>query len=174
MAQVQYADRTTTEDLAYACRSIVAGSIAVTTGRMDLESPAETVMRIQSGDMDAIEHLRHELAGQIAWLIVRADDSVRSVFLEHNVPEAEEMEPPEVGLSDVIRLVVYSERKTAALGSLLDALDQALVDAMSEHVGRLSPGFVQAEIVDREEARRIRSGLRGFRPSPMWLASREE
>jgi hypothetical protein len=164
----------TVEDLSTATRNIVDGAVAVTTGRLHLDSPEEASARILNEDVTALEYFRHELAHQIAMLLLRMDSEVIAVYKEHEIPEAEEFGTPSLRLNDPIHLVVYSQRETAALRSLIEAVDRSLVDVLSERCGSIAPGLIHADIIDDGvQARRVNASAGGFRPPPTKLVSRE-
>jgi hypothetical protein len=160
------------EDLTLSTRNMVDGALAVTTGRLHLEDPEQAFERVVHNDVTALEYFRHELAHQIAMLLIQMDPQVVTVYKEHELPEAEEFGTPQLRLTDPIRLVVYSERETAALRSLVGALDQSITDVLSEHCGRVASGLIDVDIIDEVRARRVNASAGGFRPPPMELVSR--
>jgi hypothetical protein len=160
------------EDLTQSARNMVDGALAVTTGRLRLEDPEVALGRVVDNEATALEYFRHELAHQIAMLLLRMDSQVITVYKEHELPEAEEFGTPPLRLTDPIRLVVYSERETAALRSLVEALDQSLVDVLSGHCGNVPCGLIDVDIIDQAQARRVNASAGGFRPPPMELVSR--
>jgi hypothetical protein len=162
----------TVQDLRASAKNMVDGAIAVTTGRLHLDRPADTLERIINNDSTALEYFRHELAHQIAVLLIQMDPSVGSVYKEHELPEAEELGTPMLNLGDPLFLVVYSRRETAALRSLASALDQSLVDVLSEFSGSIAPGLLHIDIIDEVRARRANARAGGFRPPPTKLVER--
>ncbi|TVR73915.1 MAG: hypothetical protein EA415_06740 [Sphaerobacteraceae bacterium] len=163
---------TIVEDLSRASRNMLDGAIAVTTGRLHLESPSEALDQILENELSALEYFRHELAHQVGILLVRMDCSVTAVYKEHELPEAEELGTPALELTDPIYLVVRAERETAALRALVEAIDSSLVDALSAHCGRIAPGLIHVDIIDQAQARRVVERAGGFRPPPTILVSR--
>jgi hypothetical protein len=164
----------TIEDLGRATRNMIVGAIAVTTGRLNLERPDDAMARVEVGDSTAIEYFRYELAHQVGILLVRSDENVIAVYKEHEIPEAEELGSPDTELSDPIDLVVYSERETAALRSLINAIDQSLAEALSERCGKVLSGVISAAIITPHQAKRTFSLANSLRPRPALLISRED
>jgi hypothetical protein len=160
-------------DLHYSARQILSAAVAVATGRLNLDDPVIAEEQVCRGNSPAIEYVRHEIARQVAGLILRTDHNVIAVYEEHQLPEAEEMDTPEPGIADPINLVVYSQLETAALRSLIDAIDQAIAEALAERWGNVSPGVISAEIVDEARSKRLHVRANGFRPPPTLLVSRE-
>ncbi len=160
------------EDLALSAGNMVDGAIAVSAGRLHLEDPSQALTLLIEHDATALEYFRHELSHQIAMALMRFDGSVQAVYKEHELPEAEEFGTPQLRINDPLYLVVYSERETVALRSLICALDRSLVDALSEHCGQMAPGLINAEIINPAHARRVYASAGGFRPPPVKLVSR--
>jgi hypothetical protein len=70
--------------------------------------------------------------------------------------------------------VVYSERETAALRSLISAIDQSLAEALSERCGKVLSGVISAAIITPHQAKRTFSLANSLRPRPALLISRED
>lgn len=164
----------TFEELAPAVRNMVDGAIAVATGLLHIDQPDETQRRLAEADRAAIDYFRHELAHQVAMVVLRSDANVSAVYKEHELPEAEELGSPDVSLADPIRLVVYSERETAALRSLLGALDDSLARELSDRGITVPSGLILADVLDPAEVSLAGARSRGFRPPPTLLATRED
>jgi hypothetical protein len=160
------------EDLAVSARNMVDVAIAVTTGRMHLDDPSDARTMVFGNDAAALQYFRHELAHQVAMLLMRLDSSVVDVSLEHELPEAEEFGTPNLDIADPIRLIVQADRNSAALRSLISAIDTSLVDVLCAECGRIAPGLINVEIIDQAQARRFSSRAGGFRPPPTILVTR--
>lgn len=160
------------EDLTRSTRNMVDGAIAVTTGRLHLDHPQDALERILANDLTALEYFRHELAHQVGMLLVRMDSDVATVYMEHELPEAEELGTPALRLTDPVHLVIRADRETAALRSLVRAIDSSIVDVLSEYCGRIAAGLILVDIIDQDQARRINASAGGFRPPATILVSR--
>ncbi len=162
------------EDLTLAATNMVDGAIAVTTGRLHLDNPAEAFMRVRDNDVTALEYFRYELAHQIAMLSSGMDPTINAVYLEHELPEAEELGTPALRVTDPVHLVVYSEHQTAALRSLFEAIDRSLVDVFEQRGINAAPGLITIDIIDQQEARRVSASAGGFRPPPVTLVLKDD
>jgi hypothetical protein len=163
---------TVVEDLARSVRNMVDGAVAVTTGRLHLDRPEHALERLLSDELTALEYFRHELAHQIGMLLIRMDSGVEAVYKEHELPEAEELGTPSLKLTDPVHLVVRADRETAALRSLVSAIDSSVVDVLSDYCGRIAPGLIHVDIINQAQARRVVGRAGGFRPPPTILVSR--
>lgn len=161
-------------DLIPAAENMVDVAVAVATGRLNLQNPDETRALLAGNDRAALEYFRHELAHQLSMLIMRTDTNVLAVYKEHEIPEAEEFGTPALSLADPLYLVVYSERETAALRSLISALDQVLAEVLSDRINTVRSGLIVVETVNPARSRSAIARARSFRPPPMLLVSRED
>ncbi len=163
-----------TLDLAEVTPHMVSAAVAVATGRMRLNNVTETRRRLIAGDADASMYFRFELARQVASLLLSLDSNVIAVHEEQDVPEAEECAPEQPTMFEPISLIARVELRTSAL----DAIVNALNDALSETIGRdLAPfpnGYLDIRVVTQREAHRLRPRAYGYRPAPLLLAAREE
>ncbi|MBX6341492.1 MAG: hypothetical protein IRY97_03465, partial [Thermomicrobiaceae bacterium] len=138
---------------------------------MRLGSQEEARSRLRQDDALAVGYFRFEMARQIATLLLRADELVLAVYEEQDVPESEELPAPPVSLRDPLRLYVLVERDTAALRSLIAALDRALAEALAAHFGAPMTSVLDALVVEAREAGRLGPRALGFRPAPALLVS---
>ena len=102
---------------------------------LHLSSPQEALERAREGDRRALDYCHYRLAQQVAEALGALDDTVRSVSL-YEV----EATPEDGALGDnpeslPIHMLVWVDRKTSALNSLVAALDRALVKDYAEMVG---------------------------------------
>jgi hypothetical protein len=161
------------EDLTQTARSMVESAVAVATGRLKAESPSEVRALVACDDQPALEYFRHELAHQIAMLVMLADHNVIAVYLEHDLPEAEECAPPDLRLADPIQLVLNVERETAALSGLVRAIDRAICGVVASWRVTECEGFITATMVQPSHVHRLRARVNGYRPAPSLLVSRQ-
>jgi hypothetical protein len=161
-----------TEDLTATARNMVDSALAVATGRLAATSPAETLERVIGGDQAALAYFRHELAHQVAMLLLLSDRHLIALYLDHDLPEAEDCVPSELRLTDPIQLVVCVERETAALSGLVRAVDRSLCGVLSQWQGTAGEGLVIATMIQPVEVRRLHARVNGFRPPPTLLVSR--
>ena len=161
------------EDLSVAAGNMIAGAVAVTTGRLHLDDPAEAFERVRQNDVFALEYFRYELAHQIAMIATRMDPTIQAVYMEHELPEAEELGTPTISVTDPLHLVVYSEHQTAALRSLFEAIDRSLVGVLEARGISTAPGLIRVDIIDQAEARRVSASAGGFRPPPITLVHKD-
>jgi hypothetical protein len=114
-------------DTASTAEVVLNEGLAFCARKMGLGDPREVVKRLQQGDSSACQYCRYGLAKKVAESIGNLDDNIKSVYVldydatPHDLCFGQEQQ------RSPIHLVVWAERKTDALSSLVTALDRALV-----------------------------------------------
>jgi hypothetical protein len=163
-----------TVDLAEVTPQMVNAAVAVATGRLRLGNTTETRRRLVAGDADASMYFRFELARQIASLLLSLDSNVIAVYEEQDVPAAEELAPEQPTIFEPISLIVRVELRTPALDAIVNALNDALSEAIGRDLTPLQGGYLDIRVVTERETRHLRPRAYGYRPAPLLLAAREE
>lgn len=167
-----FAPPATPHDLARTAVNMVAAAIAVTAGRMHLEASDAAVDVLRRDDPAAVGHFWAELGRQVATTLLRGSDQVVAIYEEQAVPESEEMAPEEPSLNRPLRLYVQAHIETAALRTLVGALDHALAAAITLRLDHIVTRSVDALIITGEHDRLLSRGVRGYRPAPILVAAR--
>ncbi|MDI3340040.1 MAG: hypothetical protein QJR03_05865 [Sphaerobacter sp.] len=152
---------------------MIDAAAAVTARRMHLPTPEAALERLRVNDPTALSYFRYELARQVGELLLRYDRHVVALYEEQEVPDGEELAPPEISLHDPLRVYVLVEHATHALDQLLAALDDALTEALAARFGRPAARCLHAVVVEEAQAALIRPRARGYRPRPALILSRE-
>lgn len=153
---------------------MIEAAVAVTTGRLHLDSPQQARALLLSGDERATGYFRHELGRQIGTALLMTDPQVIGVFEEQDVPASEEESPPVSRLEDPMRLIVlaasYSYATEAFINAICDALRHILGDAVTPQPSNI----IQVQIVTDASSDRLQARVRGYRPAPVLLAARDD
>lgn len=163
-----------TVDLADVAPQMVSAAVAVATGRLRLGNVTETRRRLIAGDADASMYFRFELSRQIASLLLSLDSNVIAVYEEQDVPAAEECAPEQPTMFEPIGLIVRVELRTSALDAIVNALNDALSEAIGRDLTPMAAGYLDIQVVTERDARQLRPRAYGYRPAPLLLAAREE
>jgi hypothetical protein len=100
--------------------------------KMKLSPPQLVLDCLHRGESHACDYFHYNLAKQVAEHLSQLDDSIRAVYLCNydatpmDTYLSEEMHMP------LVHLIVWTQRKTAALDAVVRALDQALVRHYAE------------------------------------------
>ncbi len=120
--------------------------------KLNLPNPQASLERVRQGDRQALEYCHYRLAQQVAEALGALDENVRSVSIYEFEATADDRafgEKPEVL---PIHLLVWVDRKTSALSSLVAGLDRALVKDYTELIGRRRLGHVlDVQVVDNSD-----------------------
>lgn len=114
-------------DTASTAEVVLNEGLAFCARKMGLDDAGEVVRRLQQGDSSACQYCRYGLAKKVAECIGNLDDNIKSVYVldydatPHDLCFGQEKQ------RSPIHLIVWAERKTDALASLVAALDRALV-----------------------------------------------
>jgi hypothetical protein len=120
-APVQFPDTASTAEV------VLNEGLAFCARKMGLDDAGEVVRRLQQGDSSACQYCRYGLAKKVAECIGNLDDNIKSVYaLDYDATPHDLCFGQEKQRSP-IHLIVWAERKTDALASLVAALDRALV-----------------------------------------------
>ncbi|HAX23856.1 MAG TPA: hypothetical protein DEU95_13215 [Chloroflexi bacterium] len=161
-------------DLVDTTSNMIDAAAAVVTGRLHLDSPRDVRARLLSGDALAISYFRFELSRQIASALLTMDPYVIAVYEEQDVPESEDVTPVEASFAEPLKLFVEVACKTPVLPAVIDALNEALSQAIGGLLPEPPRGYIEAIVVDEDNRRLLRPRAYGYHPAPILLAARED
>lgn len=119
--------------------------------KMRLDEQPAVVERLRQGDHTAYGYFCYSLAEQAADWLGTWDEDIKAVYLFDC-----DATPDDVCFGDktqpsLLHLIVWTRRKTSALGSLVEALDRALVQGCADLGLRQQKYWLDAHMVDDEE-----------------------
>lgn len=148
-------------------------ALAVTAESMGLHSPQLVADLVRAGDRAASEYLHYNLAGEIGKMVGAWDGDVQAAYLCNYEATPEDWALGEVR-SPLVHMLLVVGRKTSALQSLLEAVDNCLVLIYRDLIERPElTHLLDVQVVDREDVR----NRRGYgallaslynRPIPVW------
>lgn len=113
--------------------------------KMGLVGSQATVERLQQGDSQAYKYFHYSIAKKVAESIGALDRNVKAIYIVDYDATPEDMCFCEGAPTTLIHLIVWAERKTNALESLVNALDRALVQ---RHIQVVGAGASMAHMLD--------------------------
>ena len=117
--------------------------------KLNLPNPQASLERVREADGKALEYCHYHLAQQVAEALGALDDHVQSVSLFDFEATPEDRALGENADSLPIHLLVWVDRKTSALNSLVAALDRALVKDYADMIGPRRLGHVlDVQVID--------------------------
>jgi hypothetical protein len=117
--------------------------------KMQLVGRQAVIDCLQQGDGCACSYFSYALAEQVAECIGELDESVRAVYVTDY-----DATPQDVCFDDtrhvpLVHLIIWAQRRSAALTALVSVLDRALVEGYGEMVGASDlKHLLDAQIVD--------------------------
>jgi len=137
---------------------IFAKAVAYCGRKMKLESTEATLDLLQQGQRVAREYCQYSIAQQVGDALGRLDETVKAVYMCEYDATAEDICFGEAAKSSPIHLIVWTERKTGALASLVSGLDRALTAKYARMMGMDHKFFLlDVQVVDDSEVE-ARSG----------------
>lgn len=162
-------------EISVAAEAILAEALSYCAGKMDLDGPQTVAERLRQGDGVACGYCLYSVAKQVAEAIGSLDGNVRAVYTFDcdATPEDECLGEVARGMP-LVHLLVWAQRKTAALCALVSALDRALVYAYADVLGEGQPAsLLDVQVIDDADVGR-RSGYGALlgsmyhRPVQVW------
>ena len=122
--------------------------------KMGFDSPQTAIDHLKKGDRPACEYCQYSIAQQVGAALGALDDNVRSVHMFEYDATPEDICFSEVAQTPLLHLIVWTERKTEALKSLVTMLDQALAQSYAQLIGpRQLQHFLDAQVIDDAEVK---------------------
>jgi hypothetical protein len=159
--------RNTPLDLVETSQKMVDAAVAVTTGRLHLSSPDDALLRLRANDHQAVTSFRTEMARQIASALLMMDPNVTEVFEDQDYSRQASLE-----INASLRFCIRARYQTAALHTVIDALDQALRQAYTLLTQQQPARVIEAIIVDDRDNRLLNVGSVRTGPAPVLLVQR--
>ena len=118
--------------------------------------------RLQQGDDNACQYYRYSIAKQVAESLAALDKNLKAAYITDYDATPQDLCFNKGNQMPLIHMIVWVERKTKALASLVEGLDRALAQRYADVVGlpRLTH-LLDVQVVDDEDVHgRIGYGAR--------------
>lgn len=118
-----------------------------------LEDSQAVIDRLRQGDRRVCEYCNYSLAKQVAASLGALDENIKAAYLcdydyDYNTPTEDDCFG-ETGRAWPIHLIVWANRKTAALNAIVDTWDRALTQHYAELIGGCQPAhLLDVQVVD--------------------------
>lgn len=161
-------------DAASSAQAALTNALSYCVEKIKAGTPATVKEQVKAGDRAAREYLTYQLGRQIAEHLGAFDDDVRAVYAFEYDATSDDLSFGELGGLPSVHLIASVNRKTAALSSLITALDRALCDVYANTFGSERPNhLLDIQVVDDKDV----SERRGYgallasihhRPMKIW------
>ncbi len=122
---------------------------------MELADSQTVVNRLRSGDQSAWHNFHYYLSERLAEYLGVLDKDIKAAYIDEYDINPEDLAFGETARTTVIYLILWVERKTSALKSLVAALDRALVQCFLELIGKPHlKHLLEVGLIDDAEAKK--------------------
>ena len=142
--------------------------------KVGLAGRQAVVEHLRQGDSNACKYCHYSLAKQMAESIGTLDENVKAIYVADYDATPEDLCFGETAKPSPIHLIAWVERKTSALGSLVEALNRALVQRYADMIGPSQLAYLldiqavdDADVKNRVGYGALLSSLRN-RPIKIW------
>jgi hypothetical protein len=116
---------------------------------MGLDRPEAAIERVKQGEKTACEYCRFSITQQVGRVLGASDDNVKAVYICDYDATAEDRCFGETVQSSPIHMIVWADRKTGALTSLISALDRTLAQEYAHVTGSVHAEYLlDVQVVD--------------------------
>lgn len=141
-------------DIVSIAEAVLTQALESLAERMGLDSPQAVADRLRQGDHGAWGDFHYDLAKQVAGQLGALDEDTKAAYVDEYDISPEDVLFGETARSTVIHLILWVQRKTGALKSLVAALDRALAQSYVDLIGapRLAH-LLEVQMIDDADAR---------------------
>lgn len=107
-------------------QAVVDEALSFSVRLMGLDTPSQVVDLLRQGYADVLNRFQYGLSRQVAAQLGALDEDVQAVYV-YDADSTGDDGDAEAAVDPMIHLIIWARRKTAALTSLVAALDRALV-----------------------------------------------
>ena len=137
------------KDLASAAKVVLTQAMEYCAQKMRLDSSQLVIDRLREGDGQACEYCHYSVAKQVAESLGALDENIEAAYIYDYDATPEDLCLGEAGRALPIHLIVWVERKTAALNAVVETWDRALAQRYAEMIGRHQPAhLLDVQVVD--------------------------
>jgi hypothetical protein len=137
------------KDLASAAKVILTQAMEYCAQKMRLDSSQAVIDRLREGDGEACGYCHYSVAKQVAESLGALDDTIKAAYIYDYDATPEDLCFGEAGRALPIHLLVWVERKTAALEAMVETWDRALAQRYVEMIGGHQPAYLlDVQVVD--------------------------
>jgi hypothetical protein len=161
-------------DVASTMRDALTRALDYAAQKLRLQDRGAALERMKQGQRNALDYCHYSLAQHVAETLGSLDENVKSVYLYDVDATPEDRAFAELPQGLPIHLLVWVERETSALHSLVAALDRALTQGYAAQIGpRRLAHVLDVQVIDDLDVER-RRGLASLlysmynRPIALW------
>ena len=137
------------KDVSSTARVVLTQAMEYCAQKMRLDSSQAVIDRLREGDGEACGYCHYSVAKQVAESLGALDENTKGAYIYDYDATPEDFCFGEAGRALPIHLLVWAERKTAALNAVVETWDRALAQRYAEMIGRHQPAhLLDVQVVD--------------------------
>ena len=162
------------KDISGTAQVVLTQAMEYCAQKMRLDSSQAVIDRLRASNGRACEYCHYSVAKQVAESLGALDDNIKATYIYDYDATPEDLCFGEAGRALPIHLVIWAERKTAALKVLAETWDRALAQGYAEMIGGRQPAhLLDVQMVDDADVeKRLGHGALLFslhhRPVQVW------
>lgn len=120
--------------------------------KMRFDDHQTVIDRLRQGDRNACAYCHYSIAEQVSASLGTLDENVKAVYMFECDATPEDICFSETECTPLVHLIVWVERKTEALNSLVAMLDRALSKRLAQLIGPRQLQYVlDVQVIDNTE-----------------------
>lgn len=162
------------KDVAGTAQAVLSQAMEYCAQKMRLDSSQAVIDRLKTGNGQACGYCHYSVAKQVAESLGALDDNIKAAYIYDYDATPEDLCFGEAGQALPIHVLVWAERKTAALKMLAETWDRALAQSYAGMIGgHQSAHLLDVQVVDNADVEK-RIGLGALlsslhqRPVQVW------
>ena len=137
------------KDVATTAGVVLTQAMEYCAQKMRLDNSQAVIDRLREGDGQVAGYCHYSVAKQVAESLGAFDENTKAAYIYHYDATPEDLCFGEVGRALPIHLIVWAERKTAALNAVVETWDRALAQRYAEIIGGHQPAhLLDVQVVD--------------------------
>ena len=161
-------------DVAGTAKVVLTQAMEYCAQKMRLGSWQEVSNRWMEGDRSVCEYCHYSVAKQVAEALGALDENIKAIYIHDYDATPEDLCFGEAGQALPIHLLIWTQRKTAALNAVVETWDRALAQGYAEMIGgRRLANVLDVQVIDDADVeKRLGHGALLFslhhRPVEVW------
>jgi hypothetical protein len=161
-------------DVVSVAEAVLDRAVEFCAQKLNHITPEAVIDLLRQGDHSTYRYWLYGVAKYVSEHLGAWDESITAIYIYEYDATPEDLSLAEAAPDPLIHLIIWAQRKTAALNSLIEGLDRALIQAHSELLGTHQLKYLlDVQVVDDQEMNNRRGYGALFsslhhRPLPLW------
>jgi hypothetical protein len=164
-------------DVTAAAAHALTWALELCASRMGLDGPQTAARHVRQGNAVARMHCCSGIAKQVAESLGASEENIRAIYApDYDILFQNLCSDKEAQDESMVRLLVWTQRKTAVLDSLVTAWDRALAQACRDKIGSHWQGpLLDVQVIDDTDVEKhfgsVRNESLATRLAVYWMST---